>query len=330
VLSCSGRVLYNDTHQAVISSYPEYLKQRRSMFKSVTSHKGWNLSEEDVQSDLALEAIEEELSRVKFSSKRFCLNLSDSRLSLPQLQKVVSLMEKYDKLDVNLAFCGLTAQDVQKVLQEAKHPKWFEQGRVMMAATPLERSIERFIADTQKRLKGRKDWQDVEDSTLEPEVTKAVQQYLACAGYSNIEPVPLTNVYGVDGSVLVEVDELLSACGPATDSKARVLITVEAKHEVTTGKIDDREKQNDAFAKLLVELRSRSLDALDATGACSRHLDCCAVLRLYAFAEVQHYLGGVHFPEPVMDYARKKNFNVVTCGGGAFSVIPTKPQGRDV
>ena len=121
------------------------------MFRSVPTRSGWDLSEEDVQPDISpgqLEAIEEEVCRfvdgkgkkqfchfhfpnalvlqlatVRFSGRRFCLNLSYSRLSLLHLQKIIGLLEKYDKLDVNLGFCGQSVDDVQSALTAAKHPE---------------------------------------------------------------------------------------------------------------------------------------------------------------------------------------------------------------
>jgi hypothetical protein len=64
-----------------------------------------------------------QLRKVKFTSKRFRLNLSYSRLSEKNIRWIIQLLETYDKLDVNIGFCGASFAEVMGFLLETKHPK---------------------------------------------------------------------------------------------------------------------------------------------------------------------------------------------------------------
>ncbi|KXZ52348.1 hypothetical protein GPECTOR_10g982 [Gonium pectorale] len=185
-----------------------------------------------------------------------------------------------------------------------------------MATTSLELSVEKFILATNKRCKMLDYWQDVEDNALEKEVTKAVKRHLVQSGFTDVRRVPLQMIYGADGDVLIEMDGLLAARKGDTD----FLITVESKHKVTTDKISQRAEQNQKLEALLSQLRGSSLEAVWATEASRQHIDCCAMLLLYAKAEVLHFVGGIHFSEADANLARKKRFSVVTREGNAFRV----------
>ena len=111
------------------------------------------------------------------------------------------------------------------------------------------------------------------------------------SGYNNVWAVPLKKIVAADGELLLELDGLVSA----KMNGKNLLATIEAKHKVTTTKIDDRSTQNGKFQALLVKLQTSSLAEVKAEGAARPHVDCCAVLQQYGDAEVQHFLGGVHF-----------------------------------
>ena len=191
-----------------------------------------------------------------------------------------------------------------------------------MTTTVLELSIEKFIAATNKRCKQVEDWQDIEHSNLELEVSNAVLRYLRKSGYDNVWAVPLKKIVAADGELLLllELDGLVAA-----EMKGKSLLaTIEAKHKVTTANIDNRNTQNGKFQALLTKLQTSTAADIKAEGAARPHVDCCAVLQQYADAEVQHFLGGMHFSEPDANYARKKKFNIVTREGNAFRVTTTR------
>ena len=161
------------------------------------------------------------------------------------------------------------------------------------------------------------DWQGVEERSLEKEVTKAVKAYLIEAGFTDLENVSLKKLFGADGDLLIEFDGLLSAC---KDGEL-FLVTVEAKHKVTTEKIQDRIDQNNKLEALLSELRRCTIEDVVAKGGKAVHTQNCLVLHYFANAKVLHFIGGVHFSEADVNLARKK-FGVVTREGHAFHVTP--------
>ncbi|GLC53896.1 hypothetical protein PLESTB_000801300 [Pleodorina starrii] len=136
-----------------------------------------------------------------------------------------------------------------------------------MATTSLELTVEKFIVATNKRCKMMEDWQGVEEKSLEKEVTKAVKAYLVKAGFTDVKDVALEKLVGADGDLLIEFDELLSA---RKDGQL-FLVTVEAKHKITTEKIQDRIEQNNKFEMFLSELQKRTFEELltmDPTETC--------------------------------------------------------------
>lgn len=191
-----------------------------------------------------------------------------------------------------------------------------------MATTSLELNIEKFIVATNKRCKTMEDWQVVEEKSLEKEVTKAVKAYMVETGFADVKNVSLKKLYGADGNLLIEFDGLLSA---RKDGEL-FLVTVEAKHKVTTEKVQERIEQNNKLEALLSELRQRTLEDVAGTDPTAAHTQTCLVLHSFAQAnaKVLHFIGGVHFSESDVNLAQKK-FGVVTREGHAFHVTPCGP-----
>ncbi|GLC75418.1 hypothetical protein PLESTF_001634700 [Pleodorina starrii] len=188
-----------------------------------------------------------------------------------------------------------------------------------MATTSLELTVEKFIVATNKRCKMMEDWQGVEEKSLEKEVTKAVKAYLVKAGFTDVKDVALEKLVGADGDLLIEFDELLSA---RKDGQL-FLVTVEAKHKITTEKIQDRIEQNNKFEMFLSELQKRTFEELLTMDPTEVHTQNCLVL--YGFVK-----GNAAQGDAAAVLTSKNDFSArhLKCTNAMLSLVKTCIQQR--